>query len=172
MKKLMFFLTGAITMISCMDRGSETQSAVKDSAALVTPPALPMNYPYTIDHPDNWDIGGAGNTLVVLSAVKAFQEGDIPGFMKYFGDSIHLQLDGLDKILPADSAAKMFTAARNGYKSTEIKMQDWESVISKDKKEEWVTTWFRQLWEDTKGKKDSADIVDDFQLNKGKIVRL
>ncbi len=35
-------------------------------------------------------------------------------------------------------------------------MEDWESVISKDKKEEWVTLWYSQKWEDMKGKTDSS----------------
>ncbi len=54
----------------------------------------------------------------------------------------------------------------------EVKMQDWESVISKDKKQEWVTLWYTQKWEDMKGKKDSADIINDINIKNGKIVRL
>lgn len=54
----------------------------------------------------------------------------------------------------------------------EVKMDDWESVISKNKKEEWVTLWYRQKWEDMNGRKDSADIIDDLKLKDGKIVRL
>ena len=53
-----------------------------------------------------------------------------------------------------------------------VKMDDWESVSSNDKKEEWVTLWYRQSWEDTKGKKDSADIIDDMNIKNGKIIRL
>ena len=79
-----------------------------------------------------------------MSALKAFENGDVPGSMKYFGDSIHLQFDALDKKLPADSMLAMLTAQRGLYKSMEIKMNDWESVISKDKQEEWVTLWYRQ----------------------------
>ncbi len=45
-----------------------------------------------------------------------------------------------------------------------VKMGDWESVVSKDGKEEWVTMWYKQIWEDNKGKKDSADYIDDLRL--------
>jgi hypothetical protein len=51
-------------------------------------------------------------------------------------------------------------------------MDDWESVISKDKKDEWVTLWYRQKWEDNKGKSDSSDIVNDLKMKDGKIIRL
>ncbi len=62
-----------------------------------------MNYPYTIDHPDYWNMGSSENTMVALSALKAYENGNIPEAMKYFGDSIHLQFDAWDKTLPADS---------------------------------------------------------------------
>ncbi len=92
--------------------------------------------------------------------------------MQYFGDSIQFKFDGMDKKMAADSAKAFFTTIRSGYKSLEVKMSDWESVISKDKKEEWVTLWYTQKWEDTKGKKDSADFIDDLKIKNGKIVRL
>ena len=40
----------------------------------------------------------------------------------------------------------------------DVKMNDWESVVSKDKKEEWLT--------------DSADFIDDLQPKDSKIIRL
>ena len=51
-------------------------------------------------------------------------------------------------------------------------MGDWESVISKDKKEEWVTLWYSQTWEDMNGKTDSLAVIDDLRLKDGKIIRL
>jgi ketosteroid isomerase-like protein len=51
-------------------------------------------------------------------------------------------------------------------------MTDWESVISTDKKEEWVTVWYTQHWETKKGEKDSSAIINDMRLKDGKIIRL
>lgn len=171
MKKLiLFFLTG-IAFSSCSNQGTASKEEVKDSTS-VKPAVANINYPYTIDHPDNWEIGSTDNTMVALSAVKAFENGNIAASMKYFGDSVHLKFDALDKKMPADSAEAMFTKFRNGMKSMTVKMEDWESVISKDKTEEWVTIWYNQKWEDTKGKKDSADFIDDLKIKGGKIVRI
>jgi hypothetical protein len=172
MKKMMLLFLAAIAFTSCNNAGTETKEAVKDSTAPAPPAPVAMNYPYTIEHPDNWDMGSTGNTMIVLTAIKAFENGNVAESMKNFGDSIQLQFDGLDKKMSADSAKALFTTWRNAYKSMEVKMNDWESVISKDKKEEWVTIWYRQKWEDTKGKKDSADFIDDLKLKDGKIVRL
>ena len=164
----MLLFSTAIAFAACNNGGTATTEAPKDSTAAATA----MNYPYTIEHPDYWEMGSSENTVVALSALKAFENGNIPETMKYFGDSVHLQFDGLDTTLPSDSLQAMFTDMRNGYKSINVKMNDWESVISKDKKEEWVTLWYRQKWEDTKGNTDSSDFIDDLKLKDGKIVRL
>jgi hypothetical protein len=172
MKKTMLFFLAAIALTSCNNSGTETKEPVKDSTVPAPPAPVAVNYPYTIDHPDNWDMGSTSNTMVALSALKAFENGNVAESMKYFGDSIHLQFDGLDKKMSADSVKTMFTTWRNGFKTVDVKMEDWESVISKDKTQEWVTLWYSQKWEDTKGKKDSAAYIDDLQIKDGKIVRL
>jgi hypothetical protein len=165
MKRLiLFFLTGIA--FSCNNEGTATKDAKKDSAATT------VNYPYTIEHPDYWEMGGTANTMIALNALKSFENGNVGETMKNFGDSIHLQFDGLDKKMSSDSVKALFTKWRNDYKSMTVKMNDWESVVSKDKKEEWVTVWYRQKWEDMKGKKDSSDFIDDLQLKDGKIIRL
>ena len=168
MKKMILVLITTISFASCNNSGTETKEPAKDSTAT----ASPANYPYTIKQPDNWQTGSSENTMVALSALKAYENGNVAESMKYFGDSIHLQFDAMDTTLSNDSAKAMFTKFRGDIKSMNVKMDDWESVISNDKKEEWVTLWYRQSWEDTKDKKDSADIVDDMNIKNGKIVRL
>jgi hypothetical protein len=66
----------------------------------------------------------------------------------------------------------MFTKSRNAMKNILIKMYDWESVVSKDKSEEYVTIWYKQIWEDMKGNKDSASLVNDIKMKNGKITEL
>ena len=172
MKRLILFLLTGIAF-SCNNEGTATKDATKDSAATTTTTsATTMNYPYTIAHPDYWEMGSTANTMTALNALKSFESGNVGDAMKYFGDSIHLQFDGLDKKMSKDSVTAMFTKMRNDYKSVTVKMNDWESVVSKDKKEEWVTIWYRQKWEDMKGKTDSADYINDLQLKDGKIIRL
>ena len=171
MKRLILFFLAGIAF-SCNNDGTTSKDVAKDTTAVTNTSTTTVNYPYKIDHPDYWEMGSTANTETALNALKAFQDGNVADAMKYFGDSIHLQFDGLDKKMSKDSVTAMFTTMRNGYKSIDVKMNDWESVISKDKKEEWVTMWYRQKWEDMKGKKDSADFIDDLQLKDGKIIRL
>jgi len=92
--------------------------------------------------------------------------------MKYFADSVKVQFDALDKKMSNDSLKAMFASGWNEYKSVKVKMEDFESVVSTDKKEEWVTLWYTQYWETKKGVKDSVDIINDLQLKNGKIMRI
>jgi hypothetical protein len=169
MKKLTFFFLTAMAC-SCNNMQTPPKEPAKDSAATTT--ATPVNYPYTIEHPDNWEVGNTANTMTSLSALKAWEDGKLDESLTYFGDSVRVQFDGLDKKMSHDSLKVLLTGARNNYKSIKVKMYDWESVVSKDKTEEWVTLWYSQAWETAKGVKDSADVIDDLQLKNGKIVRL
>ncbi|MEP6926829.1 MAG: hypothetical protein ABI834_04295 [Ginsengibacter sp.] len=169
MKKFILFFLAGIAFNSCSDQKSESKDVVKDSTS-VEPAAVKMNYPYTIDHPDNWDMGSAENTMVALSGLKAYENGNIDDCVKYFGDSVRLEFDGLDTKVSRDSLKAMFTKSRAGLKSMQVKMDDWESVISKDKSEEYVSIWYKEIWEDTKGKKDSLAQMDDLRMKNGKII--
>ena len=171
MKKIFVIFLGAIAFAACNSKSSTASESTTDSTGTASPTEK-VDYPYTIDHPDNWNIGSSANTLTALTALKAFEDGDVEKSVGQFGDSVHLQFDALDTTLSNDGLKAMFTSLRNGYKSINVKMSDWESVVSKDGKEEWVTMWYKQIWEDNKGKKDSADYINDIRLKNGKIIRL
>ncbi|MEO9022126.1 MAG: hypothetical protein ABI290_08345 [Ginsengibacter sp.] len=172
MKKLITIFLGGLIFTSCNNKDTSTNEVVKDTSATTEVSTQKMNYPYTIDHPDNWETGSSENTMNVLSGLKAYENGNIEETIKYFGDSVQIRFDGLDKKVSSDTLKAMFTRSRGGLKSMSIKMEDWESVISKDKKDEYVTLWYREYWEDMKGNKDSAAMVNDFKMKNGKILEL
>jgi hypothetical protein len=165
MKKLMIFFVAGLA-VACNAGQSETKEAAKE-----TPAATP-DYAYKIDNPDNWEIGSTANTATSLKALKAWELGNIDESLTYFADSVRVQFDGLDKKMPKDSLKAMLAGGRSNYKSMEVKMQDWESVIAKDKSEEWVTLWYKEYWETTAGLKDSVYHVNDLQFKDGKIIQL
>lgn len=171
MKQLTLILLAGI-LFSCNNASTDKKDGTKDTAASTSTATTATHYPYTIDHPDYWEIGSTENTQAALSALKAWEEGKLDESIKYFADSVQVQFDGLDKKMSNDSLKAFLTAGRNSYKTIKIKMDDWESVISKDKKQEWVTLWYKQNWETPKGVKDSFAVVNDMKLKNGKIVEL
>lgn len=169
-KSLLILLSGGFALAACNSNNTnppESQTP-KDTATIVV--SQPMDYPYKIDKPDNWDMGSQQNTMNALQALKAWETKNYDESVKYFGDSIRLRFDAYDKKVPNDTLKAFFTSDGNNIKSVSIKLEDWESVISKDKKDEYVTIWYRQFTENNAGKKDSVDVVNDLKMKDGKII--
>lgn len=167
MKKLMLvFLCGMA--LSCNNAAKEDKKETATAATETTAP----DYPYKIKQPDNWEIGSSANTMNALTALKKWEEGKMDESITYFGDSIKMQFDGLEKKMAKDSAKTMLAGAFAAYKNVKVVMHDWESVISKDKKEEWVTVWYTQSWDTPKSGRDSVAIINDMEFKNGKIVTL
>jgi multidrug efflux pump subunit AcrB len=163
-------IAGGVVFASCNNSGSAATEATTDTTVMAAN-TLKMDYPYTIDQPDNWETGSQQNTLNVLNSLKAWENKDMDASLKYFADSVHIRLDGIDKMISNDTLKAMLTPPST-TKNSSIKMQDWESVISKDKKQEYVTLWYREYMENTKGEKDSMDVVNDLKMKDGKIIGL
>ncbi len=174
MKRLFLFACTALMAAGCNNSSDSKDTKTTDSAGKAAPAtAAKMDYPYTLDEPyKNWQPGDQQHAVTVMKSLKAFETGDIAACMAGFGDSVDVRFDGYRARLSHDSLMKQFTAQRANYASIVIKMGDWESVISEDKKEQWVTMWYKQVETDKKGKVDSMSVVDDAKIENGKIVLL
>jgi hypothetical protein len=163
MKKNLLLIIIPLLIAACQPKEKSSAPAASTSPS----------YPYTIKHPDNWDMDTShANTLVALNAVKAYETNDTVLAKKCFADSIAFNYDGGAFKGTFSQLIKMVTAANVNVKNTKIDMKDWEAVVSKDKSEEWVTLWYVQKWTDLKGVADSVDIVNDMQFKANKIVKL
>ncbi|MBA2561807.1 MAG: hypothetical protein H0V14_02635 [Chitinophagaceae bacterium] len=156
----------------CNDKSSTTDVKTTD-AETTSAPIDKMDYPYTLDQPyKDWQPGNQIHAVNVMKGLKAYENGDINACVASFGDSVELKFDGYRAKLSNDSLKKMLTKSRGELSAIKVKMGDWESVISKDKKDEYVTLWYKEIQTDKKGKTDSLSIVDDLKIVNGKIVEL
>ena len=174
MKQLLFISCVAL-LASC--NNATTTDTNKDSTGTTSVAAADKKgmheMPYTLDRPyQNWQPGDHQHAVTAMKALKGYETGDIAACVAEFGDSVSLRFDGFRAKLSNDSLAKFLTSDRANYSSYKVEMYDWESVISEDKKEEWVTMWYKQTMTDKKGKTDSVSVVDDCKIENGKIVLL
>jgi hypothetical protein len=173
MRKLFFFAMLGVFLISCNDKAAESTSTSSDATSSKATSSADITYPYTLDEPyRDWQPGDQQHAVTVMKSLKAFETGDIEGAVSAFGDSAELRFDYFSQKMSKDSLRAFFTRERANYANMTIKMSDWESVISKDKKTEYVTLWYKQIWTDTKGKTDSMSVIDDAKIVNGKIVEL
>lgn len=163
MKKNLLLLIIPVLITACQPKTTTTAAAASASPS----------YPYTIKHPDYWDVDTSHtNTMTALTALKSFEKSDTAAMKKCFADSIEFKYDGDE--FKGTNAQFMKMGAQMGsmMKNMKIDMKDWESVVSKDKKEEWVTIWYTQHWTDAKGVADSVENINDMAFKGGKIYKM
>ena len=160
MRKLLTIAVMATIIFSCKN-AEDKKEATSD-----------ITYPYSLEKPDNWDIGSKENTLLVMNALKAFEDNKVEDCLSYFADTVRWRADYMDQTLSKDSLRVAMTNLRNSIQAVQVKMGDFESVISKDKKDEWVTLWYTEIVTDKTGKTDSLAMVNDIKVSNGKIVEL
>jgi hypothetical protein len=149
-----------------------TTPTEKTSEKTVSADSSKKNLVYTIKNPDNWDIGNTKNVAVAFNALKAFEEHKIDESLSFFGDSVLWKADYMDTKLSKDTLKAIFNSVWNETAAIKIDMHDFESVISKNKKDEYVTIWYVQTSTDKKGKIDSIAMINDMKIVNGKIVEL
>jgi hypothetical protein len=169
MKQLIVITCLAVAMASCND--SKTTSSGTDTSG--TKPAADVTLPFKLAEPyKNWQTGSNENVVAAMGGLKAFVDNDVAALAAALGDSVALRFDYYREKLPRDSAMKVFAAERAKYKDLVITMYDYESVISADKTEEYVTMWYKQNWKNDKGVGDSVSVVDDCKMKNGKMIEL
>jgi hypothetical protein len=166
MKKMVSLCLLVYIGISCNNPDAK-ETATADSLG-----AAKTNYAYSIKKPDNWEIGSSQNTALALSSLKAFEENKIDESLSYFADSVVFKADYIDGKFSKDSLKGIMIFGRNKMTAFKVDMHDFESVISKDKKDEYVTLWYVQTFTDKKGKTDSTAVINDLKISNGKIVEL
>ena len=163
----------ALFVYGCDSKTENTDAASTDSTKMVTANAAALVYPYTLEEPyRDWQPGDQQHAATAMKALKGYETGDMDACIAGFGDSVEVRFDYYQAKLSNDSLKTFFTNARAQYTSMTIKMGDWESVISKDKKSEYVTLWYKQIFTDKKGKTDSLSVINDCKMVNGKIAEL
>lgn len=161
MKKFCLFIWAVLLLHACQTAPvKKTAINLKDSG----------NYAYQIKQSNQWLVNNnPQNAVVVMSVLKAYQHGDTARLKQYLADSIMIYYDG-----------GMYRGGRHEFmfaikervkqlKNIEIKVKDWESVISRDRQQERVNTWYTLYYRTSQGKPDSVDVLDEARLKDGKI---
>lgn len=164
MKKFLLLFVLPLLITACKSKTSTDAAATNTDTA---------SYAYTIPKPDNWLIDtNITNTKAALKALKAYEKGDTAELRKYFADSLTFNYDNGKFKGPIKDFLITCKNATDSGKTIVIKMTDWEPVVSKDKKEEWVTLWYTEARTDVRGKTDSVAEVNDILFKNSKITRI
>ena len=171
MKQFIVIICLAFALAGCND--AATKQSGTDSTGTTVKSGAEVTLPFKLERPyKDWQTGSTDNVVAAMGTLKAFVDKDFAAMGNLIGDSIEVRLDYYYGKFNRDSAIKMFTAHRPMYNDLAISMYDYESVISADKKDEWVTLWYKQTWKNEKGVADSLAIIDDCKMKNGKMIEL
>jgi hypothetical protein len=168
-QKFLFAFMGAL-LIACNSSDTktvETQAGETKVAAMST-----NDLAYPLKEWGEWQPGSMDNLKTALQTLKDFENGNIDACMTGFADSIELRFDNMSGKFSKDSVTRMFKADRGSLKAMQIDMDDYESVKSKDGKQEYVSLWYKQKSQDEKGNLDSVFCMDDIKMVNGKIASI
>jgi len=165
-KSYLIFLVTAI-IAGCNNEPAPTEPTVAAEVEKIDYAYVPANHP-----PDNWDRGDQKNIAIVLKSLKAFEMGNVDASLEVFADSVEFAADGIDRKLSKDELKAKFSDGWANMSSMKIQMEDYETVVSKDKKSNWVSLWYKQIMTDKAGKVDSVYCMDDIKVENGKITIL
>jgi hypothetical protein len=163
MKDIFLFFILAAVITSCGNKNSTTNDHSGNTSS---------GYAYSIAHPDQWEWGDKNNIKIALDGLKAFENGNISAALKDYADTVLIQTDGFERRMSKDSLISLFLRERSGIKRMGIEMSDFISLRSKNGGNQYVSLWYKQLWEDQSGKVDSIECMDDLAFKNGKIVLL
>jgi len=165
MKKFISLSFFAFLFAACQNKEAKT--------GVVSPAADTTQYPYTIKTPQNWEMNPDHNNMVAaMTLIKTFESLDTANMGKVLADSVWFTLDGYKFKGTKSEFLKQIQsefAKMNGFK---ISMEDAESVINKDKDEEWVSLWYTQVSTTKDGKTDTIRLFNDISLKDGKVLGL
>ena len=166
---ILFCVAGLCT--AC-NNSESAKDDTKSNAKVANATDEKMDYAYTIEHPDQWEMGNKQHTQMVLASLKGFENGNMDEATKNFADTVQLSFDGFEAKVSRDSAKALFTQSWNQMKNLKIFMDDFESVRSKDSTMEYVSLWYKEKWQDDKGTWDSLSVMDDLRIKDGKIASI
>jgi hypothetical protein len=171
MKQVFLFVFVAAALFACNSSDTKTADDSKMGDTKVAAMST-SDFAYPIKEWPDWQPGSMDHLKMVLQSLKNYETGDVDACMNAFADSIELRFEGLTGKFSKDSVTKMFKAGRANSKAYEINMEDYESVKSKDGKQEYVSMWYKEKWQDQQGKWDSAICMDDLKIVNGRIASI
>lgn len=169
MKKIHLLLLAPLLMVACLIVACQ----IKPTAEAATIQAdTTLKLPYSLKKQRTWEMNPDPRTLeAALNAVKAFENNDTTALKGLIADSVHVYYEGGEFNGKRSEFLKAIKEEMDLRKNVQIEMEEWQSIIDKNKNEEWVSMWYKQKWEDANGDPDSLQVYNDVQLKYGKIIK-
>ena len=170
MRKIYLFTTIAF-LTACTSNADKSTTEAPKASDSTSEKQPNLTYPYTADYSSDFEIGDAKNAQTLLELYKNWDNNTLDNSKSSFAEIDTMYFS--DGSMFAGSRDSLFAVAnkmRGQMGSVVDSVHAWVPLRSKDKKEDWVLIWAREISTDSKGKKTARELHEVWRFgNDGKI---
>jgi hypothetical protein len=159
MRKTFLFLIAVVMLAACSNEKKEETKAddqAKSSVAL----------PYTASYSSSFEMGDPKHVATILQGSWKDWEENKLNKTNWLADTIVAYHSNFMVTQGADSLIARWKRFRNGYTSVIDTIEAAMSVRSKDKNENWVLVWGKEINTNLEGKTDTSYLMETWRINK------
>ena len=171
MKTLTLLFISTVFFMAC-NNPSKSEEAKAPGEISKRSEGKKLDLPYTLESIPDWEKGDDNNVPVAMNFLKSYEVKDFITMKNYLADTVEFTYDNGNFKGSKDQVVKFLKNWRENRKEVKIEMNDYESVLSKSKNQEYVSLWYKEKITDNTGKPDSAFVMDDYQMKGGKILKV
>ncbi len=131
-----------------------------------------LDLPYPLESIPDWEKGDDNNVPIAMNFLKSYEVKDFSTLRGYLADTVNFTYDNGNFRGTKDQMVKFLKNFRDNRADVKIEMNDYETVKSKSKNQEYVSLWYKEKITDLQGKMDSAFVMDDYRIKGGKIASI
>ncbi|MBC9909341.1 hypothetical protein [Chitinophaga varians] len=130
-----------------------------------------MAYPYTASYSSDFKIGDSKNAKTLLNVYQQWDNNTLDNAKPFFADNDTMFFS--DGMMFAGNRDSLFVLAKKKREPMGMVVDSihaWIPLRSKDKKEDWVVVWTREISTDASGKRTAKELQETWRFDKdGKI---
>ena len=164
MKKIL--IVACAGLFAACNSGSDNTKVESMNAKADSTQMDNTNYPYTADYSHNFEIGSSKNAMTLLQLYKDWDNNTLDNSKNSFAE--HDTMVFSDGTMFAGTRDSFFTVAkqmRASMGTVTDSIHAWVPLRSKDKNEDWVLIWAREISTDAKGKKTTKELQETWRFN-------
>jgi hypothetical protein len=170
MRKIYLFAAIAF-LVACTSSSDKSKTEGVKASDSVSTKEESLTYPFTPDYSSDFEIGDAKNAQTLLELYRNWDNNTLDNSKSSFAEIDTMYFS--DGTMFAGSRDSLFANAnkmRGQMGSVVDSVHAWVPLRSKDKNEDWVLIWTREISTDAKGKKTAKEIHEAWRFDKnGKI---
>ena len=166
MKSCTLLLMFSMMFFACQQKKDE----VKDPNEIIPrSEGKQLELPYVVTKASDWQKGPDENISIPMTLLRCYETKDFIQIKDYLADTVEFNYNNGQFKGSRDQFVKFLKNFRTQRLDVKITMNDYESVTSKPRKEDWVSLWYTETVSDLTGKVDSAQVMDDYKIIKGRV---